>query len=293
MKKALALAIVLMLFVVTVTPVNGAVASDTFSETMTFTVGSKIVRVNGVVSYIPVAPIVESGRVFIPLRSIGEKFKASVTWDDFTGRIDVRTEDKVDLEFKIGDKRLYVTDPYNLEGENDWYQLNMDVAPFLKNGSTFVPLKYFAEGIGSLVSYDARSKTVTIKKISTAGWKTYREPHTGAQIKFPGSWTLVTEKSYLEIYNNGTDFIYSYEDKTPEDIISSAKELYLPQGWKLARATSEHLKFTKSSGTDQLIKIISVKKFRKGSLVYTVNTLAGAPELDLLICDKILPGPGI
>lgn len=43
----------------------------------------------------------------------------------------------------------------------------MDAAPYIKNGRTFVPMRYLGEALGAEVAWDATAKTVTLTKGST------------------------------------------------------------------------------------------------------------------------------
>jgi hypothetical protein len=54
----------------------------------------------------------------------------------------------------------------------------MDVAPYIKNGRTYVPMRYAAETIGAEVVWDATAQTVTLTKgdtvaVFTIGSTTY------------------------------------------------------------------------------------------------------------------------
>ncbi|HWI55300.1 MAG TPA: hypothetical protein VNT57_06385, partial [Desulfobacteria bacterium] len=112
-------------------------------------------------------------------------------------------------------------------------------------------------------------------------------------IKYPYDWNVESEGFGLDIYKNGTEFKFAYEDRTPLVVLSSNKEKQLKQGWKVYRETPTYVTLTKNYYNQQLIKIISTRKYMSGSLVYEVNTNSEASEWDLLIIDKITPGKGI
>ncbi len=56
------------------------------------------------------------------------------------------------IELKIGEKEYYVNGTERI----------MDVAPFIKNNRTFVPIRFIAEALGCKVDWDEQEKKVTI-----------------------------------------------------------------------------------------------------------------------------------
>lgn len=73
----------------------------------------------------------------------------------------VVTEDRA-LVFKIG-LSYYLLD----KGDGDWQTCQMDVAPYIKNSRTYVPVRYLAEGLGipnqePYIVWDASTNKVTI-----------------------------------------------------------------------------------------------------------------------------------
>ncbi len=269
-----------------------------YCNKVVMTVGSKTAYVNGKPKVMKAAPYIESGRVIVPLRDAAEFLDASVTWDGFmNGRTDVEAEDGMIVEFQAGDKRCYYG---NLSQRKDthanagWVMQVMDKAPVIKKDNLmYVPIRYLVEGLGASLSYDEKTKTVVIKRIDTYGWREYTEVYTGTKIKYPYDWFVESEAFSLDIYKNGTEFIFTYEDRYPIEVISSNRRELLRQGWKVYRETSTKITLTKKYYDQQLTKIISTRKLKGGSLVYKVNTNSEASEWNLLIIDKIIPGTGI
>ncbi|NPV93461.1 MAG: copper amine oxidase N-terminal domain-containing protein [Firmicutes bacterium] len=59
-----------------------------------------------------------------------------------------------DSSFKVGSPH------YVLDGQNR----SMDVAPFIKNQRTYIPVRSMAEALGAKVEWDARTRTVNLRK---------------------------------------------------------------------------------------------------------------------------------
>lgn len=271
-----------------------------YCKTIKLTIGSKTAYVNGkpVVMNTISPPYMNSGRFIIPLRFVSECLNASVTWDGFMkGRTDVQTQDGMIVEYKAGDKRYYVGDLNNridTHANAGWKMYLMDPAPVQKKDDRmYVPVRFYADAIGASLSYDPKTRSVVIKRIDTKGWKEYTEIYSGAKIKYPYDWNIESEAFTLDIYKNGTDFKFTYEDKTPLEVLSFSKDQLLNQGWKIYRETATYMTFTKKYYNKQLTKIISTRKLIGGCLVYTVNTSSDASEWNLMIIDKMTPGKGI
>lgn len=76
------------------------------------------------------------GNTMVPLRFISEKLGATVTWQN--PDILVEKEGEPSIKFSVGSTDIYV----------DGAQRNLNAAPFIKDGTTFVPLRAFAETMG-------------------------------------------------------------------------------------------------------------------------------------------------
>lgn len=282
-----------------ITPVQAIGDPYAYCNKVTLTVGSKTAYVNGRPKIMKTAPYIKSGKMIVPLRYVAGYLDAAVTYDSFMkGRTDVETGDGMIIEFLAGDKSYYVGDlsrRIDTHANAGWVQHTMDPPPVIKKDNLmYVPLRYLAEGIGASITYDSKSKSVTIRRIDTKDWKEYREIYTGTVIKYPHDWNIESQAFSLDIYKNGTEFIFEYESaKTPQDIISFNKSVELKRGWSVYREAPTYITFTKKNYDKQLIKIISTRKLPGGCLVYTVNTDSKASEWNLLIIDKMTPGKGI
>ena len=85
------------------------------------------------------APIVQSGRTMVPLRVISENLGGTVDWNKPC--IDVLTANDYGFTLKVGETDIY----FYKAGDDLARGDKLDVAPFIKNNRTFVPLRFIAE----------------------------------------------------------------------------------------------------------------------------------------------------
>ncbi len=97
-------------------------------------------------------PYISRGTTMVPLRFIGEAFDAEVEWLPMgAGRIIVKLSDKT-IRLDIGSTTAYIDDKAH----------TLSVAPEIRNGRTFVPVRFISEGFGAKVEWDAGLQRVTI-----------------------------------------------------------------------------------------------------------------------------------
>ena len=94
-------------------------------------------------------PIVQAGRVFVPLRSIFQQLGASVVYAD--GRINATGRGRT-VALTIGSTQATVS------GQ----PVTLDVAPFVVGSRTLVPLRFVAQSLGASVNWNDANSTVTI-----------------------------------------------------------------------------------------------------------------------------------
>lgn len=98
-----------------------------------------------------VVPFIEGDRTYLPLRFIGEAFGATVNWNPDNQEITVNLGETVVI-MNIGQT------VYTVNGESK----EMDVAPFIKEDRTFVPVRYIGEALDKAVYWDAALKLVIV-----------------------------------------------------------------------------------------------------------------------------------
>lgn len=98
-----------------------------------------------------VVPFIESDRTFVPIRFISEAFGAEVNWNPENQEILITLDE---TEIKMYIKK----DTYTVNGE----EKQMDVAPFIKEDRTFVPIRFISEALGKSVYWDPGMKLIMV-----------------------------------------------------------------------------------------------------------------------------------
>lgn len=94
-------------------------------------------------------PIIQTGRVFVPLRGIFERLGASVVYAN--GQINATGRGRT-VSLRIGSTQATV----------DGQPTTLDVAPFIVGQRTLVPLRFIAQSLGASVNWNDGTSTVTI-----------------------------------------------------------------------------------------------------------------------------------
>jgi hypothetical protein len=127
--------------------------------TINMLVGNKTMIVDGNISELQEAPYVTGGRTMVPIRAISEAFKATVEWLPEDKSISITLDDgkgKTFILMRVGSKTAFVNQQL----------VNLDVPPEIKNGKTFIPLRFIAENFGAEVVYKTEDKSITITRKS-------------------------------------------------------------------------------------------------------------------------------
>ncbi len=116
-------------------------------------VGKKSASINGLQKEIDAPPFIKDGRTLVPIRFIAEAFGAEVQWDGTTKTVRIYLNSKnIKIILQINNKIAYVN-------EN---KIILDVPPLIKDGRTFVPIRFIAESFGAEVKWDGNLKKITI-----------------------------------------------------------------------------------------------------------------------------------
>lgn len=107
------------------------------------------VVVNGQAMSFDQPPIIQAGRVFVPLRSIFQQLGASVVYAN--GQINATGRGRT-VALTIGSTQATVS------GQ----PVTLDVAPFVVGSRTLVPLRFVAQSLGANVNWNDSDSTVTI-----------------------------------------------------------------------------------------------------------------------------------
>lgn len=117
------------------------------------------VQLNGApVAFTDAAPEITSDRTFLPFRAVLEALGAEVGYDAETSTVSAK-RDGVDLAMVLGQNTASVTE------NGQTRTVEMDVTPYVKNGRTYVPVRFVAETFGCNVGWDGGTRTVIIADV--------------------------------------------------------------------------------------------------------------------------------
>jgi len=117
-------------------------------------IGNFQILVNGEEREMDVAPFIQNSRTFVPVRFVSEGLNEKVAWNAKAREVIIYGSKSVLL--KIGDRK------YLVNGE----EREMDVAPFIQNSRTFVPVRFVSEALGYEVTWEE-----TLKKVIIEGYR--------------------------------------------------------------------------------------------------------------------------
>ncbi|MFC5530763.1 stalk domain-containing protein [Cohnella yongneupensis] len=102
-------------------------------------------------------PVMKKGRVMVPVRAIAEALGYEVKSTD-NGQKVVLSKDKLVIELSIGQTTIR----RSVSGTADVIR-KTDVAPYVSNNRTYVPLRFFAEEIGLDVQWQDKQQTAVLR----------------------------------------------------------------------------------------------------------------------------------
>lgn len=116
-------------------------------------IGSDEAVINGGKTAMDASPIIKDNRTFVPFRALAEAFGADVAYDEATKSVTAELNG-VKVVMIIG------SSTYTVDGK----EKTADVAPYVSNGRTMVPVRFAAEAFGSKVipTYDDKGGTADI-----------------------------------------------------------------------------------------------------------------------------------
>ncbi|MGG4214276.1 GH25 family lysozyme [Paenibacillus sp. FSL L8-0638] len=97
------------------------------------------------------------GNILVPLRLIVEELGYSVNWESKTGTITIHKQN-LNLSLQVNNPMASVND----------HQMGLAVAPLLREGTTYVPLRFVSEQTGVDVVWNNELKTVFLTTLPTS-----------------------------------------------------------------------------------------------------------------------------
>lgn len=102
-----------------------------------------------------VPPVLEEGRILVPLRAVSEALGAKVQWLPETRQVTAQKEDRR-LELTVGSSEAYRSGP------KDGLIETLDAPPRIMEGRVLVPLRFLSEALGCRVDWDEAARTVRL-----------------------------------------------------------------------------------------------------------------------------------
>lgn len=110
------------------------------------------------VIYFDAQPEIVNGRTMVPVRALTEDMGYQVDYDAITRSAHL-IRDNIKLELFVGKEEIHIT----LEGTAPVVK-SIDIAPYIKDGRMYVPIRFFSEEFGLDVQWNQDNKTVIVRE---------------------------------------------------------------------------------------------------------------------------------
>jgi hypothetical protein len=138
-------------------PVSAMIVVEKPIVVIELLIGAKYGIVNGMPVELLAPPKLKNGRVFVPMRFIVESFGGEAFWDQQTKSTRIKfASKKIEISMKVNEAKIEVVK----QGAKETRIL--DVPPFVENGVTFVPLRFFSDVLGAKTEWFSAEKRVKI-----------------------------------------------------------------------------------------------------------------------------------
>lgn len=175
--------------------------------------------------YMDVQPILQGGRVFVPMRAIFEAMGMTVEWNENTQCV-IGKKGLEKLVLQNGNPRLYINDHIS----------NLDTSPFIKDGRLSVPVRAVAEGMNATVEWIDGDVIITS---NTTGYAEYPfAPDFGKMFNCTESEQKISETETSGLLSAA----YTHTYKRPGSLAEKStayKEALVNAGYELAKTGEE------------------------------------------------------
>jgi hypothetical protein len=133
-------------------PSTGSAPVTTPGEQLAiFTIGQTSFFLDGQSYNTDAAPFISNGRTLVPVRYLADALGATTNWDGATQKVTIN-KGSATIELTINGMTITTNGKAS----------QMEAAPLLVNGRTYLPARDIAEALGYTVEWDAASQTVNI-----------------------------------------------------------------------------------------------------------------------------------
>lgn len=126
-----------------------------YANSGSFYIGWPTKTINGLTRPMDVAPFIENGRTYLPIRYVAEALGVedeNIIWDGNNQEVTLRTWNNV-VNLKVGSNKLIF---------NNNEIIDMDVVPVIRDNRVFLPLRPIAETLNFNVYWDEAGQIITI-----------------------------------------------------------------------------------------------------------------------------------
>lgn len=122
-------------------------------------IASKTAMIGDRETLLPVAPQIFRGRTMVPLRFLAEAFGAKVQWLASRQEIQITYREKF-ITLWLNQTRVLIEDL--LDSSKPPVQKQLDVYPYLNQGTTMIPIRFISDEFGAKVEWKADIQEITI-----------------------------------------------------------------------------------------------------------------------------------
>lgn len=119
-------------------------------------IGNTKASIDGKETPLSSPPYISAGKTMVPFRFVAEALDAKVSWDQFEKMVTIVKGD-VTIFLWIGKNYAIVS------GD----MVSLTSPPELKNGKTFVPIRFISESLKAKVDWEPLTQTITVKMVLT------------------------------------------------------------------------------------------------------------------------------
>lgn len=147
MKKFMIIMLALLMFIA---PAQAQAAAKINLAIDGLVVPTERVEGNNTPFHLEARPQMRSNSVFVPVRVVSEILGADVSWEN--PNINIKYEDMT-INLTVGSRTAY----------NGTQKITLPAAPYVRNGYTYVPIRFVAEAFNCDVEWQAKKNLVNIK----------------------------------------------------------------------------------------------------------------------------------
>ncbi|MGD0153280.1 MAG: copper amine oxidase N-terminal domain-containing protein [Thermacetogeniaceae bacterium] len=159
-----------------------------------FSIGSRTYNIDGRDQSMDVAPYIESGRTYLPVRYIASAVGvtlADISWNGLSRQVVITKGDRR-IQLTVGSKTMIL----------NGVPVQMDVAPELPQGRIMLPVRFLAQALGIDLSWNPATNAVIVGDLPAA-------------VPQPGSIITVPPLQYdSSVSTTGMDFTWQYRDES-------------------------------------------------------------------------------